>query len=174
MKTSRLFVVGRNRPIILAILVTLVILVIFSRAAPGGLLGQSPPNFSGKWALDTAKSKNLGMMATLEDTLTISQTAAALVIKDDSTFQGQKNSRELRYDLTGKATTNEGPMGDRNETVAKWVDGKLVTTWTRDGAVAGTKSVMTETRSLSADGKTMSVESVRGTNPALVMVYDKK
>jgi hypothetical protein len=65
-------------------------------------------------------------------------------------------------------------MGDRNETVAKWIDGKLVSTWTRDGAVAGTKSVMTETRSLSADGKTMSVESARGANPPLVMVFDKR
>jgi hypothetical protein len=152
----------------------LIILNILNWAAPGGLLGQSPPNFSGKWTLATAKSKNLGMMATLEDTLTISQTPAELVIKDDSSFQGQKNSRELRYDLTGKTTANEGPMGDRNETVAKWVNGKLVTTWTRDGAVAGTKSVMTESRSLSPDGRTMSVESVRGANPALVMVYDKQ
>jgi hypothetical protein len=143
-------------------------------AASAGLQGQSTPSFAGKWVLNTGKSKNLGMMAALENTLMISQTATELVIKDDSSFQGQQNSRELHYNLTGKATSNEGPMGDRNETVAKWMDGKLVSTWTRDGAVAGTKSVMTETRSLSADGKTMSVESARGTNPPLVMVFDKR
>jgi hypothetical protein len=139
-----------------------------------GLHGQTTPVFAGRWVLNTAKSKNLGMMAALEDTLTISQTPTELVIKDDSSFQGQRNSRELRYSLTGKATTNDGPMGERSETVAAWADGKLVTTWTRDGAVAGTKSVMTETRSLSTDGKTMTVESVRGANPALVMVFDKR
>jgi hypothetical protein len=138
------------------------------------LQGQSTTNFSGTWVLNTGKSRNLGMMAALENTLTISQTPTALVIKDDSSFQGQKNSRELRYDLTGRVTTNEGPMGDRSDTVAKWTGGKLVTTWTRDGAVAGTKSVMTETRSLSVDGRTMSVESVRGANPSLVMVFDKR
>jgi hypothetical protein len=156
MKTWRVFVIG----------VTMV--------ATAGLHGQSTPNFAGKWVLNTARSKNLGMMAALEDTLSILQTPTELVIKDDSSFQGQQNSRELHYNLTGKANTNEGPMGDRNETVATWMDGKLVTTWTRDGAVAGTKSVMTETRSLSSDGKTMTVESARGANPPLVMVFDKR
>src|SRR2546426_8808608 len=127
--------------------------------AAAGLHGQVTPNFAGKWVLNTSKSRNLGMMAALEDTLTISQTPTELVIKDDSSFQGQRNSRELHYSLSGKTTTNEGPMGDRSETVAEWMDGKLVATWTRDGAVAGTKSVMTETRTLSGDGKTMTVES---------------
>jgi hypothetical protein len=138
------------------------------------LSAQSVPNFSGRWVLNTAKGKNLGMMVALKDTVTISQTATELVIHDTSSFQGRDNARELRYDLTGKAVSNDGPMGDHNETVAKWVDGKVVTTWTRDGAVAGTKSVMSETRSLSADGKTMTLESVRGESPAVVMVFEKQ
>jgi hypothetical protein len=153
--------------------VTGVVVAIIGGAA-AALHGQPAPNFSGKWVLNTAKGKNLGMMAALEDTLTISQTPAELVIKDSSSFQGQQNTRELHYDLTGKTTANEGPMGERSETVARWMEGKLVATWTRDGAVAGTKSVMTETRSLSTDGKTMSVESARGANPPLVMVYDRR
>ena len=135
---------------------------------------QKAPDFSGRWELNTSKSQNLGMMAALHDTLIITQTPTALVIKDASTFQGQANARELRYDLTGKAVSNDGPMGDHNETVAAWMNGALVTTWTKEGAVAGTTSVMTETRSLSADGKTMSVESKRGANPPLVMVFDKQ
>src|SRR5260370_909910 len=46
---------------------------------------------------------------------------------------------------------------------------------TSESAVAGgPKVVRKETRSLSPDGKTMTVESVRGSNPALVMVFDKK
>ena len=135
---------------------------------------QSVPNFSGRWVLNTAKGKNLGMMSALKDTLDISQTAKELVIHDTSSFQGRDNTRELRYDLSGKTVANDGPMGDHNETVAKWVAGKIVTTWTRDGAVAGTKSVMTETRSLSADGKTMTLESVRGESPAVVMVFEKQ
>jgi hypothetical protein len=135
---------------------------------------QSLPDFSGRWVLNTAKGRNLGMMVALKDTVTISQTAGELVIHDSSSFQGRDNTRELRYDLTGKTMPNEGPMGDHNETVAKWVDGKIVATWTREGAVAGTKSVMTETRSLSPDGKTMTLESVRGGNPPVVMVFEKQ
>ena len=135
---------------------------------------QSVPNFSGRWVLNAAKGKNLGMMTALKDTLDISQTAKELVIHDTSSFQGRDNTRELRYDLTGKTVSNDGPMGDQNETVAKWVAGKIVATWTRDGAVAGTKSVMTETRSLAADGKTMTLESVRGESPAVVMVFEKQ
>ena len=138
------------------------------------MLHAETTNFSGKWTLNTAKSKNLGMMSTLEDTLTISQTVTELVITDTSAFMGQQNTRQLRYSLEGKTTVNEGPMGDRNDTISKWVDGKLVSSWTRDGAVAGTKSVMTETRSLSADGKTMSVKSARGTAAPLVMVFEKR
>jgi hypothetical protein len=66
-------------------------------------------------------------------------------------------------------------MGGPAETVTKWQGGELVTTWTSESAVAGgPKVVRTETRSLSPDGKTMTVESVRGSNPAPVMVFEKK
>jgi hypothetical protein len=143
-------------------------------ALPGRLGAEGPPNFSGIWVLNTARSKNLGMMAALADTLTISQTATEVVIQDRSSYEGRQNDRALRYDLTGKPTANQGPMGDRNETIARWVDGKLVATWTSEGAVAGTKVVRTETRSVSADGKTMTVESACGSNPPLVMVFDRK
>jgi hypothetical protein len=150
------------------------VIVSLSLVFVAAVAAQSLPDFTGRWVLNTARGKNLGMMTALKDTVTISQTAKELVIHDTSSFQGRDNAREIRYDLTGKAVSNEGPMGDHNETVAKWVDGKIVTTWTRDGAVAGTKSVMTETRSLSADGKTMTLESVRGQSPAVVMIFEKQ
>jgi hypothetical protein len=66
-------------------------------------------------------------------------------------------------------------MGGPSETISKWDGGNLVTTWTSESAVAGgPKVVRKETRSLSLDHKTMTVESVRGSNPAIVMVFDKK
>jgi ABC-type enterochelin transport system substrate-binding protein len=58
--------------------------------------------------------------------------------------------------------------------VTKWAGSTLETIWTQEGAVAGTKVVRTETRSLSGDGKTMSDEYVRGSNPAMVLVFDKQ
>jgi PadR family transcriptional regulator PadR len=138
------------------------------------LSAQAPTDFSGTWVMNAAKGKNLGMMANLQDTVRISQTPTELVVKHTSSFQGQQNTRELRYALDGKTVGNDGPMGDHNDTVAKWVGRTLVTTWTKEGAVAGTKSVMTETRSLSSDGKTMTLESVRGSNAPVVMVYERQ
>ncbi|MGH9411875.1 MAG: hypothetical protein ACRD1V_20765 [Vicinamibacterales bacterium] len=119
-------------------------------------------------------SQNIGMMTALKDTVTITQTPREITIRHVTSFQGQDGSRELRYDLTGKAGTNEGPMGDRNETVTKWVGTKLVTTWTKDGAVAGTKTVSTETCSMSPDGKTLTFETVRGANAPVIMVFEKE
>ena len=138
------------------------------------LQAQSVTNFSGTWEFNPARSRNIGMMAELQDTVTVEQTSSHITITDHSTLRGQASTREVRFDLAGKATSNAGPMGDQNETVATWQDGKLVVTWTADGAVAGTKVVRTETRSLSCDGKTMTVESVRGNTPPLVMVFEKK
>lgn len=131
------------------------------------------PDFSGSWVFNAAKGQNLGMMSAIQATHVITQTPAELKIKEMSLFQGKESVREIAYDLAGKPVMNDGPMGGKGETVAKWVDGKLVVVWTLEGAVAGTRTVRTETRSLSADGKTMTVEQVRGANPAIVMVYEK-
>src|SRR5262245_41420581 len=135
---------------------------------------QTPPSFSGTWTFNPTRSLNIGMMASMEDTVTIVQTPTQLTIADRARMQGQDSTRELRFDLSGKAVMNAGPMGDQNETVAKWEGPKLVVTWTGQGAIVGTKVIRTETRSLSVDGKTMTVESVRGSNAPVVMVYDKR
>jgi hypothetical protein len=131
-------------------------------------------DFSGTWSMNVAKSKNIGMMSSMQITLTIKQTANELIVSEFSKFNGQERTRELHYDLSGKSAANTGPMGDPNETVTKWAGSALETSWTGEGAVAGTKVVRTETRSLSSDGKTMSDEYVRGSNPAMVLVFDKQ
>lgn len=130
-------------------------------------------SLAGTWKLDTTRGANLGMMSAMLQTQTITQTPAALTIHEAIDFQGQKSERDIRYDLSGKPAMNPAAMGGVSETVAVWSDGKLVVTWTSEGTVAGTKNVRTETRSVSADGKTMTVESVRGTNKPLVMVFEK-
>ena len=133
------------------------------------------PNFSGSWQFNPEKSKNVGMMSQMKMVQAIEQSEAALVVTTHATLQGKDDDSRTQYDLTGKPATNESPMGGPAETVTKWQGGKLVTTWTSESAVAGgPKVVRTETRSLSPDGKTMTVESVRGSNPARVMVFEKK
>jgi len=132
-------------------------------------------SFSGTWELNVAKSKNLGMMAQMKMSQTIDQSETSLDVTSHTTFQGRDDASKTHYDLTGKSATNESPMGGPAETVSKWDGGKLVTTWTSESAVVGgPKVVRTETRSLSSDAKTMTVESARGSNPPLVMVFEKK
>lgn len=134
----------------------------------------NPPDFSGGWVFNPGKSKNIGMMSDMKLTETIKQSPASIDVITETTFQGNNQQTTTHYDLNGKATANDSPMAGPSETVSKWAGEKLVTTWTSAGAVAGTKAVRTEIWSLSPDGKTMTVESVRGANPPVVMVFDKK
>ena len=140
-----------------------------------GAFAQKHSDFSGAWQFNSEKSKNVGMMLQMKMTQSIEQSDLALDTTTHATYQGRDENSKTHYDLTGKAATNESPMGGPGETVSKWDGGKLVTVWTSESAVAGgPKVVRKETRSLSPDGKTMTVESVRGSNPAVVMVFDKK
>ena len=132
------------------------------------------PDFSGTWIFSPEKSKNIGMMSQMKMSQTIVQSEKALDVTSDTTFQGNDQQMKTHYDLTGKPAANDSPMAGPSETVSKWDEDKIVTTWTSKGAVEGTKTVRTETRSLSADGKSMTVESVRGSNPPVVMIFDKK
>jgi len=139
------------------------------------LLAQKHPDFSGSWRFNPQKSTNVGMMAQMEITEALEQSDSALDAKGHSVYQGKGGDSRTHYDLTGKPATNESPMAGPSETVSKWDGAKLVTIWTSESAVAGgPKIVRKETRSLSPDGKTMIVESVRDSNPPVIMVFDKK
>ena len=136
---------------------------------------QKRTDFSGSWQFNVEKGKNIGMMAQMNMMQTVQQSSSSLDITTQTKFQGREEESKTHLDLTGKPATNESPMGGPSETVTKWDGGRLVSVWTSESAVAGgPKVVRTETRSLSADGKTMTVESVRGSNPAVVMVFEKK
>ncbi|HKW63723.1 MAG TPA: hypothetical protein VJN89_14325 [Candidatus Acidoferrum sp.] len=151
------------------------ILILAAGLIAGAALAQKVTSFSGSWQFNPEKSKNVGMMAQMKMALTVQQSDSSLDITTRSTFQGRDEDSKIHYDLTGKPVANELPMGGPSETISKWEGSKLVTTWTGESAVAGgPKVVRTETRSLSADGKTMTVESVRGSNQPVVMVFDKK
>jgi hypothetical protein len=136
-------------------------------------LAAAAPDFSGTYVYDASKSKGMGGMGGMQATLTVKQSADVMTLTTVSSFNGQEQKHETRYDLKSKPVPNESAMGDKAETVSKWDGAKLLTTWTSEGAIAGSKVVRNETRYLSADGKTMTVETVRGNN-TFVMVYNKK
>lgn len=138
-------------------------------------LAQKPSNFSGTWQFVAAKSSNVGGMGQMKITETIVQTDSSLDTTAHAFYMGKDEESRTHFDLTGKPAINESPMGGPSETVTKWEANKLVITWSGESAVAGGPKVLRkETWSLSPDGKTMMVESVRGSNPAIVMVYEKK
>ncbi|MGB8767969.1 MAG: hypothetical protein WCC92_00025 [Candidatus Korobacteraceae bacterium] len=152
----------------LRLLVVVYLVAVAAFAAKG-------PDFAGTWEFNPAKGKNIGMMMQVKMTQTIQQTDSSLDVLSHSTFQGSDQDLKTHYDLTGKPVANESPMAGPSETISKWAGDQLVTSWTSQSAVAGgEKVVRTETRSVSTDGKTMTIESVRGSNPPVVMVFDKK
>lgn len=141
-------------------------------AAPSST--EKKPDFGGSWEFDVKRSTNVSMMAMMRLTETVEQNDGSLIEHDRSVINGQEQKRDVTYDLTAKATPNASPMGDACITVTHWRDGTLVTEWTSEGAVAGSKVTRIETRSLSPDAQTMTVESRRGENPPIVMVFVRK
>ncbi len=162
-----------RRPM-MALLIAALLIVSVLTLTPIRTLAADAPDFSGTWVLNNKKGENLGMVSAVKETVQIAQTPQQMTLDVTSSFMGKTTERKVTYDLTGAAVTNEGAMGDKAATVARWSDDELVTVWTGESAIAGTKTEKTETRALSVDGKTMSVTTVRGTKPAMVLVYDKQ
>jgi hypothetical protein len=132
------------------------------------------PSLAGTWIFKADKSKGVGMMSAVAITAVVTQTGPALKIHETTVSQGKEQTHDNTYDTAGDPKTNESPMGDKSSTVSHWENDKLVTTWIAPGAVSGTTVVRTETRSVSADGKTMTVEWSRDGKAGMVMVFDRQ
>jgi hypothetical protein len=146
----------------------------------GTATAQDHPDFSGTWKLNAIKSDAMrgrgGQMGAPREILqTINQTADELTIEQE---MGQ-NARKLTYHLDGTESTNAGMRGGESKSTAKWDGKKLVieTTATFEGPNGSMTMKSKEIRTLSDDGKTMTVttttESPRGTNTRK-MVFDKQ
>jgi hypothetical protein len=114
---------------------------------------QGKPDFSGTWTLDTAKSDPApagrggggGGGGRGGGPVMIKQTAADITIG------------MATYKLDGSEVTITGGRGGDAKAKAAWDGATLVVTTTRD--VQGTTITMKDVRSLSADGKEMTVVS---------------
>jgi hypothetical protein len=150
-----------------------------------GLAQDTKPNFAGEWTLDREKSemgeprpggggggrgRGMGM-----GSFSITHDGDALVVKRKVEFQGEERTFESRYTTDGKENVNEGFRGSSVKSKTHWEAAKLVTE-SRDGDSQRTRETK-EVRSLSADGRTMTVEITskggfgEGTRK---MVYNKK
>jgi len=133
----------------------------------------APIDFRGTWILNTDRGENLGMMKAVNETIVATQSEEQVIFDMTDVFAGMTTTRTIVYDLNGAVMQNKAAMGAASETVTRWDGDKLVTTWTEEGAIAGTKTARTETRWLTDNGMTLSVSMVRDDNPAMVFVFEK-
>jgi hypothetical protein len=144
-------------------------------------LAQAKPDFSGAWKLNAEKSDPMGggggggggMMRDAVTTITQTATELTLVTKFG------ENSRTAAYKLDGTESVNPGMRGGESKTKAKWDGATLVLEHVRNmsGPNGDMQVTSKEVRSLSADGKTMTVvTTTQGPNGEMTrkMVYDKQ
>jgi hypothetical protein len=144
-------------------------------------LAQAKPDFSGAWKMNAEKSDPMGggggggggMMRDAVTTITQTATELTLVTKFG------ENSRTATYKLYGTESANPGLRGGETKTKAKWDGATLVLEHVRNMSGPNGDMQMTskEVRSLSADGKTMTVVTTsQGPNGEMTrkMVYDKQ
>ena len=137
-------------------------------------LAAGTPMLAGTWVFKPEQSKGVGMMSAVAMTVVITQDGSLIKVHTTSVSQGQQQTHDNIYDSAGTPQTNESPMGDTSKTVSHWDNGRLITTWSGPGAVAGTTAVQTETRALSTDGKVMTVEWSRAGKTGMVMVFNRQ
>jgi len=131
---------------------------------PFPVRAQGKPDFTGTWTMDAAKSdpppQGRGGGGMGGGTLTIKQTGTELTV----TSEGRQGPQTMTYKLDGSPSSNEvmGRGGAQTvKSTAKWEGASLLIESTREfnGMTVTTKEV----RTLSADGKVMTIESTSQT-----------
>ena len=112
--------------------------------------------------------------AQIPSTVVIEHAEPQFIVKQKISTEGEEQFRELKYTTDGKTNQNEGFRGYIVESQTSWKDDHLVTKSTIDTDNGMIK--ITEVRSLSADGRTMTVEIKSSGGPMdrqQKLVYDK-
>jgi hypothetical protein len=159
------------------ILTTATLLATFA-ASPA--LAQAKADFSGAWKMNVEKSDPMGGGGgggggMRDGVTTITQTATELTI----VTKFGENSRTVTYKLDGSESVNPGMRGGETKSKAKWDGASLVIESVSNvtGPNGDMQVTSKEVRSLSADGKTMTVVTTRqGQNGETTRktVYDKQ
>jgi hypothetical protein len=141
----------------------LVFAVMAAVVLPFTARAQSKPDFSGTWTLDTARSDApLGRGG--RGGGRGGATGPATIVQDAASLKITRGDQTLTYKLDGSESTNQvmGRGGAQDvKSKAHWDGSKLVIETTRD--FQGMSITTKETRSLSADGKEMTVETAATT-----------
>jgi hypothetical protein len=120
----------------------------------------SKPNLSGRWVMNATKSTGRNPKACEE---TIDHKEPALTITTVSEDPRGQSKSFVKLTADGRDSVND-INGNEFHAKSHWESARLVTVVTGDRGLT-----MTEVRSLSADGKTQTVESFMGTSRATPM-----
>lgn len=146
----------------------LAVLAAGSFVLASGAAAQKHPDFSGSWKINVEKSdpppQRGGMgggQQWAEMTVVITQTAEALTIEQKTGEQALART----FHLDGRESMNAGMRGQQMKSTSTWEGAALVTTGTTsmDTPQGAMEIKTTETRTLSEDGKTMTVVTVSRT-----------
>jgi hypothetical protein len=119
----------------------------------GTALAQGKPDFSGTWALDTARTDlGGGQKARASVTIAVRQTPATLSI--DRNLGSRPETAVLKLD--GSESVNKLPSGAEKKSRARWTGSTITADSVTETQVGTVKSH--DVWSLSADGKTMTLE----------------
>lgn len=131
-------------------------------------------DFSGTWALNTAKSK-LGERSFAPKSVTIVQTKADMSIETRSEFNGEERVRKSKYTLDGKECTNKGFRDMDIKSTAVWSpDNKSLTVTSK---VSMDNGDMTMKAVYKMDGSNLVIESSSSSpmgDRSETQVFDKK
>jgi len=132
----------------------------FSVLAAVSLLGipaqAAPPNMSGDWKLNLAKSNFGGFPAPQSITQKISHDGLKLTMTIVQKGAQGETTSQLAYTTDGKPVTNK-LQGGESKGSAQWIGDKLMIESSREiqGATLTQKDIWT----LSSDGKTLTIDS---------------
>jgi len=154
-------------------------LVTLAALLPATAMAQTP-DFSGTWKINMIKSdappqgRGGRQMDMSNMMLTISQTAETITIAQSGTGQ----ERSTTYYLDGRESTNRAQRGEMTSK-STWDGDKLVTegSSTFEGPNGQMTMTMKEVRTLSKDGKTMTVTTTTDTpmgQRTRKMVFDRQ
>ena len=141
--------------------ITVLSAVVFvTLALPAASAAQTTPNLSGEWKLNLAKSNYGSFPAPLSVTRKIVLSGGKLSMT--TTQKGPKGdvTSQLNYTTDGKESVNQLTTGESKGT-AQWIADKLMVTSGREIQTGGQAITLKQTEiwSLSADGKTLTIDA---------------
>jgi hypothetical protein len=138
--------------------------------APGATSSREKPDFTGHWVLNKTKSDFGSSPKSDELTQNIQKNGSVITIRIVAQHAGAKYEHTLTYRTDGVETTGVVAGGNQMTYKSHWEGESLVTVARNETAGGG----FTETRSLSKDGKTQTVETVDPNRGTLKLVLDRK